>query len=111
MTTVTESDIQELKTLIQSQTEQLNTIQQIQNEQFHTIHKEITDLKLSNAKIEGILQSQQPFMQKMPDLAEKIGELKNWKQIGLIFVTAVISSIFSGTMGGVIGWLLRSAKP
>ncbi len=111
MTTVTEADIQELKALIQAQTEQLNTIQQTQTEQFDTVHQEITELKLSLAKIEGNLESQQPFMQKMPDLVEKVGELKNWKQIGLVFVTAVVSSIFSGTIGGVIGWLLRGGKP
>jgi predicted nucleic acid-binding Zn-ribbon protein len=110
MATVTESDIQELKTLIQAQTEQLSTIQQTQTEQFNHLQKEITELKLSIAKIEGSLESQQPFMQKLPDLLEKVGELKNWKQIGLVFVTAVVSSIFSGTIGGVIGWLLRSAK-
>jgi uncharacterized protein YaaW (UPF0174 family) len=118
MTTVTESDIQELKTLIQAQTgqlnivqQQLNTVQQTQTDQFNIVHKEIIDLKLSIAKIEGILESQQPLMQKMPDLNDKVGELKNWKQVALIFMTAVVSSIFSGTIGGAIGWLLRGTKP
>ena len=48
--------------------------------------------------------------QKIPDLAEKVGELKNWKQIGLVFITAAISSIFTGTIGGVIGWLIRGSR-
>jgi hypothetical protein len=51
-----------------------------------------------------------PSINKIADLAEKVGELKNWKQIGLVFLTAVVSSIFSGTIGGVIGWLIRGGK-
>lgn len=99
MTTVTESDIKELKQLIQKQTEQLTDIQ-----------KELGELKVSNGKIEATLQSQQTLIQKIPDLAEKVGELKNWKQIGLVFITAAISAIFTGTIGGVIGWLIRGSK-
>lgn len=61
--------------------------------------------KLSNQviKIEATLQAQQPLIQKIPDLAEKVGETKNWKQISLVFITAFISSILTGTIGGVIG--------
>jgi hypothetical protein len=39
-----------------------------------------------------------------------VGELKNWKQIGLIIATAMVSSIFSGTIGGTIGWLIKGSK-
>ena len=46
------------------------------------------------------LQTQQVYFQKVPDLVEKVGELKNWKQVGLIIVTAMISSIMSGMIGG-----------
>jgi uncharacterized membrane protein (UPF0136 family) len=49
-------------------------------------------------------------LQKVPDLAEKVGELKNWKQIGLIIATAMISSILSSIIGGVIGYLIRGSK-
>ncbi len=48
-----------------------------------------TDLKEVLAKIDNRLeriettsQIQQPYVQKIPDLAEKVGEMKNWKQIG-----------------------------
>ncbi|TRT58450.1 MAG: hypothetical protein EWV85_05955 [Microcystis aeruginosa Ma_QC_C_20070703_M131] len=47
---------------------------------------------------------------KTTDLAEKVGELKNWKQIGVVVITALLSSILSGVTGGVIGWLIRAAK-
>lgn len=106
MTTASESDIKELKQLIQQQTGQLTDIQK----EIGNLQKELGDLKVSNGKIEATLQSQQMLIQKIPDLTEKVGELKNWKQIGLVFITAAISSIFTGTIGGVIGWLIRGSK-
>jgi chromosome segregation ATPase len=73
-----------------------------------------TDVRVGQAKIEGKienldsrLKTVETSIQKIPELAEKVGELKNWKQIGLIIATAMISSIFSGTIGGVIGWLIK----
>lgn len=96
MTTVTESDIKELKDLIIA-------FREDSNNRFAAIDNRLT-------VIETRLDEWRPSIAKIPDLAEKVGELKNWKQIGLFFVTAFISSIFSGTIGGVIGWLLRSGK-
>lgn len=96
MTTVTESDIKELKDLIIAFREDANN-------RFTAIENRLT-------VIEARLDEWRPSISKIPDLAEKVGELKNWKQIGLVFVTAVVSSIFSGTIGGVIGWLIRSGK-
>jgi hypothetical protein len=40
--------------------------------------------------------------QKLPDLAEKVGELKNWKQIAIVVFTASVS--------GAIAWFLRNGK-
>ncbi len=128
MVAVTESDLKELKDLIQAQTAQLTVMQQnITDLQKNVtdLQKDVVDLKFSNERIEATLQSQQLLIQKIPDLAEKVGELKNWrtrcrrfpptfqpsvKQIGLVFVSAVVSSIFSGTIGGIIGWLIRGPK-
>lgn len=53
------------------------------------VHKEVSDLRVSVGKIEGSLQSQQPLVQKIPDLAEKVGELKNWRQLLIIALTAL----------------------
>ena len=37
-------------------------------------------------------------IQKIPDLSEKFGELKNWRQIAFIIIAAVV------------GWFARSGK-
>ena len=51
------------------------------------------------------LEDWKPAIDKIPDLAEKVGELKNWRQFLIITVTATVS--------GVIGWFLRggNSKP
>ncbi|MEA5509448.1 hypothetical protein VB715_06700 [Crocosphaera sp. UHCC 0190] len=66
-------------------------------------HKEVTQ-KLDKQSeeittIKATLQAQQPLIQKIPDLAEKVGELKNWRQIVFIVLTTVA--------GGVMGWFIR----
>ena len=69
-TTTIETDLKEVLAKIDSRLERMETTQ--------------SELKESIIKIETTLQTQQPYVQKIPDLAEKVGELKNWKQIGLI---------------------------
>ncbi|MBD2772460.1 hypothetical protein [Iningainema tapete] len=110
MTTVTESDIKELKDLIVAFREETGS-------RFTTIETRLAsleggqqNLQLETREVRTKLNTLEPSINKIPDLAEKVGELKNWKQIGLVFVTAVVSSIFSGIIGGVIGWLIRSGK-
>lgn len=97
MAAVTESDIKELKDLIVA-------FRDDANHRFTVLENRLT-------VIETRLDEWRPSISKIPDLAEKVGELKNWKQIGLVFVTAVVSSVFSGTIGGVMGWLLRGPRP
>jgi archaellum component FlaC len=106
MATVTENDLKEIKDLITAQSVQMANMQS----QLMDFQTQITDLKVSVGKIEATLQTQQLYLQKVPDLVEKVGELKNWKQVGLIIVTAMISSVMSGTIGGGIGWLIRGSK-
>ena len=55
---------------------------------FDTVNAKITNLE-TNTKAVG-------------DLAEKVGELKNWKQIAIV--------IFTATVGGTIGYFARSGK-
>ncbi|GBF81253.1 hypothetical protein [Aphanothece sacrum] len=92
MSTVTESDLKELKDLINSRFDEIKG-------QITGVQKEISDLRVSVGKVEGSLQSQQPLVQKIPDLAEKVGELKNWRQIVIITLTALIS--------GTVTWVIR----
>ncbi|PZV26508.1 MAG: hypothetical protein DCF12_09450 [Snowella sp.] len=67
-TTTIETDLKEVLAKIDNRLERIEITQ--------------SELKESIIKIETTLQIQQPYVQKIPDLAEKVGELKNWKQIG-----------------------------
>ena len=128
MTTVTSNDIQELKdllsamrqenrkqmiylreetrkqidTLKEDNRKQLETLREENNKQFINLHKEITEVKIITAKIEGTIQSQAILTQKIPDLIEKVGELKNWKQIAIVAITAFTSA--------TITWFIRGGN-
>ena len=128
MTTVTSNDIQELKdllsamrqenreqmislreetrkqidTLKEDNRKQLETLREENNQQFINLHKEITEVKIITAKIEGTIQSQAILTQKIPDLIEKVGELKNWKQIAIVAITAFTSA--------TITWFIRGGN-
>jgi chromosome segregation ATPase len=54
------------------------------------------------ASIKATLQAQQKSVDKIPDLAERVGELKNWRQFVIITITA--------TLSGFIGWLVRGGN-
>ena len=85
MPTVTDSDLKELKDLI--------------NNRFDKLEVLIQAMEIGQAKIESRLEEWKNSVQKIPDLAEKVGELKNWKQIGLTL---------SGTfIGAAITYLAR----
>jgi DNA repair exonuclease SbcCD ATPase subunit len=125
MTTVTSNDIQELKdllsamrqenreqmislreetrkqidTLKEDNRQQLETLREENNKQFINLHKEITEVKIITAKIEETIQSQAVLTQKITDLIEKVGELKNWKQIAIVAITAFTSA--------TITWFIR----
>lgn len=63
------------------------------------------EIKTLDAKIEGIgerIKTMETSMTKIPDLAEKVGELKNWRQIVIITLTALISS--------AITWVIRDGN-
>lgn len=78
MATVTETDLRDLKDLISAG--------------FTKLENKITDIDNRISKLEGTLQAQQPYIQKIPDMAEKIGELKNWKQIALTLGGAFVGA-------------------
>ncbi|MGK7886234.1 MAG: hypothetical protein AB4057_16630 [Crocosphaera sp.] len=61
-------------------------------EQLIGVHKQLVMLDTR-------LESWKPTIDKIPDLAEKVGESKIWRQFVLISITATIS--------GVIGWFFR----
>ncbi len=57
-------------------------------------------LELGQAKMEGRMEEWKRSIDKIPDLAEKIGELKNWRQIAFVVITA--------SVGEFMGWLIRA---
>ena len=101
-----ETDIQELKSFISEQFVQIN---KRLDELKVDFRKEIGDLKLSvtrlDEKVSGLgdrIKTTENTLTKLPEITEKIGELKNWRQIALIVIAGSISAIF--------GWLLRGGK-
>ena len=95
MTTVTEGDLKRLEDLI---SDGFNKIDQ----RFDKIDQEIKELKQGQEKlrndmieVKAKLSLIEPSMQKLPDLAEKIGELKNWNKFGLGLIGVVIGFIIN----------------
>jgi DNA repair exonuclease SbcCD ATPase subunit len=103
MTAITENDLKKLEDLIVNGQSEIKSDIKSLSAKLENIDKQLTS-------IETRLEDWKPSIDKTADLAEKVGELKNWKQIGVVLITAFISSILSGLIGGVIGWLIRSAK-
>lgn len=95
MSTITENDLKELKDLINHR---FNALEKGQTE----IKEQVSGLDKRLAVIEARMEEWRPSLQKIPDLAEKVGELKNWRQIVIILLTS--------SVGGAIGWLLHGGN-
>ncbi len=95
MLQVTSADIRELKDLIQSLDKKVESLDK-------KVELGFSDLKGDVKTINSRLTNLEATSAKLPDLAEKVGELKNWKQIAIIFFTALL--------GGSIGWFVRGGK-
>jgi DNA repair exonuclease SbcCD ATPase subunit len=102
MTSLREETREQMDTLKEDNRQQLETLREENNKQFINLHKEITEVKIITAKIEGTIQSQAVLTQKIPDLIEKVGELKNWKQIAIVAITAFTSA--------TITWFIRGGN-
>lgn len=66
------------------------------------IKTDVSNIDKRLAVVESAIQIQQKAIDKIPDLAEKVGELKNWRQIAIIIITGTASTVF--------GWFLRSGR-
>jgi predicted ATP-dependent serine protease len=71
------------------------------------IKKDVSNIDKRLAIVENTLTNQQKTLEahqksldKIPDLAEKVGELKNWRQIAIIIITGTASTVF--------GWFVKS---
>ena len=102
MSTVTENDLKELKELIIDNNKTLEMIinnQKVLETGHADLKEQLTGIDKRLAIVETRLEDWKPSIDKIPDLAEKVGELKNWRQFLIITVTAVFS--------GFIGWFIR----
>ncbi|CCQ52686.1 hypothetical protein [Crocosphaera watsonii] len=102
MSTVTENDLKELKELIIDNNKTLEMIinnQKVLEKGQADLKEQLTGIDKRLAIVETRLEDWKPSIDKIPDLAEKVGELKNWRQFLIITVTAVFS--------GFIGWFIR----
>jgi uncharacterized protein YoxC len=60
----------------------------------NNLESNYNSLDKSIGKIETKLETLKPVFDKIPDLSEKVGELKNWKQISIVLLTGFIASLF-----------------
>ena len=88
MTTPSSTEIQQLKDFIQDGFKNLkDDINQLDNkiEQVRDDIKGLDDrlraIEISQAKAQGRMDEWKTAIQKIPDLAEKVGELKNWSKL------------------------------
>ncbi len=96
MSTATKSELKELKDLIADGFAKSEANQA-------RLEEKMSNLESRMSKIEGTLLGQQTYVQKIPDLAERVGELKNWKQIGLTLSGALLCAL--------ITYLAKSSNP
>ncbi len=109
MTTSSSTEIQQLKNFIQDGFKELkDNINQLDNkiEQVRDDIKGLDDrlraIEIGQAEAKGRMDEWKTAIQKIPDLAEKVGELKNWRQTAFVIIAAVISAF--------LGWIARGAR-
>lgn len=93
----------DLGAILQKSNNRLDRIEQrIESNQTRTEEKlNIIDNRI--IKLETKLETLKPSIQKIPDLSEKVDELKNWKQIALTIGGAFI--------GATITYLAKNSNP
>lgn len=115
MSTVTDNDLTQVKELISQLSDRINDrfnqidnrfnqveirFNQIDNRfnqvetRFNQIDEKITELRINQTELQTPLNDWKPSIDKTADLSEKIGELRNWKQIAIVLLTGFITSVF-----------------
>jgi chromosome segregation ATPase len=123
MTQATDQDIRELKTAIDANSRAIDALAKgteantkaiadltasvsgLREEMrvgFSNVETRFADVRGDIKLLDNRLGNLESTAQKLPDLAEKVGELKNYKQIAIVIFTASVS--------GAIAWFLRSGK-
>lgn len=109
MTASSDTDIRELKELILNLEKKVETGFTEIKEEIGRIDQQVRAIEVGQVRIEENVKSletriddQKSAIAKIPDLAEKVGELKNWRQIAIIVIT--------GTVGTILGWFAKSNR-
>jgi chromosome segregation ATPase len=97
MTTVTENDLRELKDLINSRFDQLEKGQIEIKADVKALSEKVDNMDKRLAIVEASLEDWKPSIAKTADLAEKVGELKNWRSIAFLI------------LGAIAGWIARNS--
>ena len=95
MTTTSNADIQELKEFIK---DGFNQLDKKIDDKFNELDKRIIKLESDLQGIDKRMSNIESSVQKIPEITEKFGELKNWRQIAFIIIAAVA------------GWFARTGK-
>jgi hypothetical protein len=102
MTQATDQDLREIKSAIADLTASVGGLREEMRLGFANVDTKLADIKGDIKVIDSRLNGLETTAQKLPDLAEKVGELKNWKQLAIVIFTASVSS--------AIAWFLRSGR-
>ena len=109
MSNITDTDLQQIKELISEGFSKVNErfdkvdakFEQVDG-RFDEIKEDLNNLDKRLIKVETQLEAWKPAIDKIPDLAEKVGELKNWRRTALIVLSALVGASF--------GWFLRAGR-
>jgi hypothetical protein len=95
MTQVTDTDLKDIKTAIDNLTNSFMGLREETRVGFARLEGKIDNIDTRLSILESTAT-------KLPDLAEKVEELKNWKQIAIV--------IFTGSVSGAIAWFVRGSQ-
>ncbi len=106
MTTTSNTELQQLKDFIKDGFNQLdkkidskfNDLDKKIDNRFNELDKRVIKLESDLQGIDKRMSNMETSVQKIPEITEKFGELKNWRQIAFIIIAAVV------------GWFARSGK-
>ncbi|MGL5836341.1 MAG: DUF1664 domain-containing protein [Waterburya sp.] len=106
MTTTNNTEIQELKQFISDRFNQLDRkLDETKSELKQDISDLKGDLKALHVEVKGLekrLSNVEISANKIPEITEKFGELKNWRQTAFVIIAGVVSAF--------LGWLARGGK-
>ena len=96
MSTTSSTEIQQLKEFISDRFNELkgdinkldSKIEQVQAD-IKGLDQKLRDIELNQAETKGRMDEWKTSIQKIPDLSEKFGELKNWRQIAFKYLCKI----------------------